>query len=92
MFYGTLTDEHGSTQEVTYAVKENWGSIWNAKNEEFNRYLLLVPELSNMGFRISCFDLILIFPSLSIPTFEGSDGHLNFEGTSSMSSYQRKQF
>ena len=30
VFYVTLTDEHGSTQEVTSVVKENWGSIWNA--------------------------------------------------------------
>ena len=48
VFYVTLTDEHGSTQEVTSVVKENWGSIWNAQNEEFNRYLLSVPELSHM--------------------------------------------
>jgi hypothetical protein len=48
VFYVTLTDEHGSTQEVTSAVKENWGSLWNAQNEEFNRYLLSVPELSHM--------------------------------------------
>ena len=37
VFYVTLTDEHGSTQEVTSAVKERWGSIWYVKNEEFNR-------------------------------------------------------
>ena len=48
VFYVTLTDELGSTQEVTSAVKENWGSIWNAQNEEFNMYLLSVPELSHM--------------------------------------------
>jgi hypothetical protein len=48
VFYVTLTDEHGSTQEVTPAVKDQWGSIWNAQNEEFNRYLLSVPELSNL--------------------------------------------
>jgi hypothetical protein len=48
VFYVTLTDEHGSTQEVTSAVKDNWGSIWNEQNEEFNRYLLSVPELSHM--------------------------------------------
>jgi hypothetical protein len=48
VFYVTLTDKHGSIQEVTSAVKENWGSIWNEKNEEFNRYLLSVPELSHM--------------------------------------------
>ena len=48
VFYVTLTDEHGSTHEVTSAVKEKWGSIWNAQNEEFNRYLLSVPELSHM--------------------------------------------
>jgi hypothetical protein len=48
VFYVTLTDEHGSTQEVTSVVKENWGSIWNAQNEEFNKYLLSVPELSHM--------------------------------------------
>jgi hypothetical protein len=48
VFYVTLTDEHGSTQEVTYVVKENWESIWNAQNEEFNRYLLSVPEFLHM--------------------------------------------
>ena len=48
VFYVSLSDEHGSTQEVTSAVKENWGSIWNAQNDEFNRYLQSVPELSHM--------------------------------------------
>jgi hypothetical protein len=48
VFYVTLTDEHGSSQEVTSAVKEKWGSIWNEQNKEFNMYLLSVPELSHM--------------------------------------------
>jgi hypothetical protein len=48
VFYVSLTDEYGSTQEVTSVVKENWSSLWNAQNEEFNRYSLSVPELSHM--------------------------------------------
>ena len=48
VFYVTITDEEGGTHEVTEADKESWGPIWCAKNEEFNTFLLSVPELANM--------------------------------------------
>lgn len=45
VFYVSLTDEEGKTQEVTEAHKVSWGPIWNSKNDEFNSYLESVPEL-----------------------------------------------
>ena len=48
VFYVTITNEEGGTHEVTEADKESWGPIWCAKNEEFNTFLLSVPELANM--------------------------------------------
>ena len=48
VFYVTITDEEGNTHEVMEADKASWGSIWNAKNDEFNSFLLSVPELSNL--------------------------------------------
>jgi hypothetical protein len=47
VFYVTITDEEGRTREVNEADKASWGPIWNAKNEEFNDFLLSVPELVN---------------------------------------------
>ena len=48
VFYVTVTDEEGKTHEVTEAHKASWGPIWSAKNEEFNSFLLSVPELANL--------------------------------------------
>jgi len=48
VFYVTVTNEDGKTQEVTEADKDNWGPIWNAKNEEFNTFLFSVLELNGM--------------------------------------------
>ncbi len=47
VFYVTLTNEEGNTQEVTEADMASWGPIWSAKNEEFNSFLESVPELAN---------------------------------------------
>ena len=49
VFYVTMTDEHGRSQEVTAVDKERWRPIWNAANDAFTAYLLSVPELS--GFQ-----------------------------------------
>jgi len=48
VFYVTVTNEEGVTQEVTEGDKESWGPIWNSKNDEFNSFLLSVLELSAM--------------------------------------------
>ena len=48
VFYVTITDEEGKTHEVTEAHKASWGPIWSAKNEEFNSFLLSVPELASL--------------------------------------------
>ena len=48
VFYVTITDEEGKTHEVTEAHKASWGPIWSAKNEEFNSFLMSVPELANL--------------------------------------------
>ena len=47
VFYVTLTDEEGQTREVSEADKLSWGSIWSAKNEDFNSFLLSIPELAS---------------------------------------------
>jgi hypothetical protein len=47
VFYVTITDEEGRTHEVNEADKASWNSIWHAKNEEFNSFLLSVPELAS---------------------------------------------
>ena len=47
VFYVTVTDEQGNSHEVTKDDKASWGPIWTAKNEEFNTYLLSVPELAS---------------------------------------------
>ena len=46
VFYVTVTNEEGKTQEVTEVDKASWDPIWRAKNEDFNSFLLSVPELS----------------------------------------------
>ena len=46
VFYVTITNEEGKTHEVTDADKASWGPIWSAKNEQFNSFLLSVPELA----------------------------------------------
>ena len=46
VFYVTITNEEGKTHEVTEADKASWGPIWSAKNEQFNSFLLSVPELA----------------------------------------------
>ena len=53
VFYVSTTDEDGKTREVTEADTWKWGPIWTKKNEEFNNFLLTVPELAcftNMMF------------------------------------------
>ena len=47
VFYVTLTNEEGKTQEVTEANKASWGPIWRAKNEDFNSFLQSIPELAS---------------------------------------------
>jgi hypothetical protein len=46
VFYVTVTNEEGKSHEVTEADKASWDPIWRAKNEDFNSFLLSVPELS----------------------------------------------
>jgi hypothetical protein len=46
VFYVTLTNEEEKTQEVTESDKASWDPIWRAKNEDFNSFLLSVPELT----------------------------------------------
>ena len=48
IFYVTTTDEGGKTKEVSASDKDRWGPIWNKKNNEFNNFLLSVPELAGM--------------------------------------------
>ena len=55
VFYVSTTDEDGKTREVTEADKVKWGPIWAQKNDEFNNFLLTIPELAsftNMMFFI----------------------------------------
>ena len=54
VFYVTITDEEGKTHEITEADRASWGPIWSAKNEEFNTFLLSVPELA-------CFQNLMFF-------------------------------
>ena len=46
VFYVTITNEHGKTQEVLEDNKASWGPIWNAKNDIFNTFLLSDPHLA----------------------------------------------
>ena len=48
VFYVTITDEEGNTHEVTESDKASWGPIWSAKNDDFNSFLMSVPELSSL--------------------------------------------
>ena len=53
VFYVSITDEDGKCREVTSEDKEKWDPLWKSKNEEFNKHLSSVPELSgftNMMF------------------------------------------
>jgi hypothetical protein len=53
VFYVSTTDEDGKRREVTAEDQEKWDPLWKSKNEEFNKYLSSVPELSgftNMMF------------------------------------------
>ena len=55
VFYLSTTDEEGKTREISESDKAKWGPIWNQKNDEFNDFLLSVPELApltNMMFFI----------------------------------------
>jgi len=45
VFYVSMTNEDGKSQEVTSADVDAWGPLWNAKNDTFNAYLESVPEL-----------------------------------------------
>ena len=47
VFYVSTTDEDGKTREVTEADTWKWGPIWTKKNEEFNNFLLTIPELAS---------------------------------------------
>ena len=47
VFYVTITNEEGKTHEVTEADKASWDPIWSAKNDDFNSFLMSVPELEN---------------------------------------------
>ena len=46
VFYVSITDEGGRTREVSAADKARWGPIWNKKNDQFNDFLLSIPELA----------------------------------------------
>ena len=48
IFNVTITDEEGKTHGVTEVDKASWNSIWIAKNEEFNSFLLSVPKLARL--------------------------------------------
>ena len=48
VFYVSLTNEDGNTQEVTAADKAAWGPLWDAENESFNKYLASVPDLKSL--------------------------------------------
>ena len=48
VFYVTITGEEGNTHEVTESDKASWGPIWSAKNDDFNSFLMSVPELSSL--------------------------------------------
>ena len=47
VFYVTVTNEDGKTQEVLEADKASWGPIWNSKNGVFNTFLLSDPHLAS---------------------------------------------
>jgi hypothetical protein len=49
VFYVTVTNEERKTHEITEADKASWDPIWRAKNEEFNSFLLSVPELAGFA-------------------------------------------
>jgi hypothetical protein len=49
VFYVTVTNEERKTPEITEADKASWDPIWRAKNEEFNSFLLSVPELAGFA-------------------------------------------
>ena len=49
VFYVSITNEDGKTQEVTDADKAAWGPVWDAENEEFNKYLDSLPELKALA-------------------------------------------
>ena len=46
VFYVTITDEEGKSQEVMESDKASWGPIWNAKNDIFNTFLSSDPHLA----------------------------------------------
>jgi hypothetical protein len=48
VFYVSTTNEEGKTQEVTEADKASWGPIWVARNDVFNSFLLLDPNLASL--------------------------------------------
>lgn len=55
VFYLSTTDEEGKSREISENDKAKWGPIWNQKNDEFNDFLLSIPELApltNMMFFI----------------------------------------
>jgi hypothetical protein len=48
VFYVSVTNEDGKTQEVLEADKASWGPIWNSKNDVFNTFLLSDPHLAHL--------------------------------------------
>ena len=54
VFYVSVTNEEGKTQEVLEADKASWGPIWNSKNDVFNTFLLSDPHLA-------CFTNLMFF-------------------------------
>jgi hypothetical protein len=47
VFYVIITDEEGRRHEVNEDVKASWDPIWKSKNDEFNDFLLSIPELAS---------------------------------------------
>lgn len=45
VFYVSVTNEEGNTQEVTDEDKTMWGPLWTAENDKFNKHLDTIPEL-----------------------------------------------
>ena len=49
VFYVSITNEDGNTQQVTAADKAAWGPLWDAENESFEIYLASIPELKSLS-------------------------------------------
>lgn len=49
VFYVSLTNEDGKTQEVTDDMMASWGPLWQVENDRFNIFLDSDPELRWMS-------------------------------------------